>query len=75
MRIADRNLVVDHHITPDEIGFIHYEYHENKTGKERKKYFTFLDLFRYPSVRSNLFRVSFSFAITMFLLYGPAILM
>ena len=50
-------------------------YHRQQLKRRKGKFFTLIDIFKFPSVRSNFFRVSFTIFIIFFLLFAPTVLM
>jgi MFS family permease len=74
MRIAEKNSVTDHGITEEEMYELYYDYHLN-LRKKNAQFFTYFDIFRYPSIRGDYFKASAVFFVLMFMLYGPAYLL
>lgn len=75
MRIAERNKVSNHDITLEEMTIVYERYHDNQLKKDHAHFFTFIDLLRFESLRTDFFKVGFSFFILMFLLYAPVLLL
>ena len=73
MRIADKNGVTDHGITEEEIQNI-YSQHRKQLERDRAHHFTFIDVCKYPSLRSDFIRVSAGFFADMLLFYAPLVL-
>jgi hypothetical protein len=74
MRIADKNGVTEHGITEEEIDHIYNDYFSN-LEQDRSMFFTYADIFKYPSLRVDYAKVGAVFFILMFLQYGPALLL
>jgi hypothetical protein len=72
MRIAKWNQVTDHGLTLEGVKEIKEEYDENQK-KKHAKVFSIIDLFRYESLRSQLFPMCSLRFIVFFLYYVPAL--